>query len=114
MKYTIDSTDKSIGRVASEAATVLMGKKTTGYARNIVAPVEVHITNAARAKIGPKKMTDTVFRHHTGYRGNLKGVALKQFIAERGYRELFRKTVYGMLPRNKLRPKMIKNLYIFE
>ncbi|MEK7390874.1 MAG: uL13 family ribosomal protein [Patescibacteria group bacterium] len=114
MKYTIDSTNKSIGRVASEAATVLMGKKTTGYARNIIAPVEVHITNAAKVKMSSKKLSDTVFKHHTGYRGGLKEMALSQFLKEKGYRELFRKTVYGMLPTNKLRPKMIKNLYITE
>lgn len=114
MKYTIDSTNKSIGRVASEAAIILMGKKTTGYAKNVIAPVEVHIINAAKVRMGSKKLSNTIFRHHTGYRGNLKEMTLNRFLKEKSYRELFRKTIYGMLPTNKLRPKMIKNLYITE
>ncbi len=114
MKYTIDTANKSLGRVASEAATMLMGKKMTGYKRNAVAPVEVHISNASQVKISSKKLNDTVFRHHTGYRGNLKEVSIERFIKEKGYKELFRKTVYGMLPTNKLRAQMIKNLHVTE
>ena len=114
MKYTIDSANKSLGRVASEAATILMGKKTTAYARNIAPDVTVHITNASQVKMSSKKLADTVFKHHTGYRGSLKSVALTRFIKEKGYPELFRKTVYGMLPINKLRAKIIQNLHVSE
>lgn len=114
MKYTIDTANRSLGRVASEAALALMGKKTPDYERNTVAPVEVHITNASKVKISPKKLTDKMFRHHTGYRGNLKEVPMGRFITEKGYVELFKKTVYGMLPTNKLRAQMIKNLHVTE
>ncbi len=114
MKYTIDTANKSLGRVASEAATILMGKNTTGYSRNKITPVEVHITNAAQVKISAKNLNEKVFRHHTGYRGNLKEVSMDRFIKEKGYKELFRKTVYGMLPINKLRPQIIKNLHVTE
>ena len=113
MKHTIDTANKSLGRVASEAAVLLMGKNTTGYSRNKVTPVEVHITNAAQVKIAPKSL-DKVFRHHTGYRGSLKEVTMERFIKEKGYKELFRKTIYGMLPINKLRPQIIKNLHVTE
>ena len=114
MKYTIDTANKSLGRTASEAALALMGKKTADYKRNAVAPVEVHITNASKVRISPKKLTDKLFRHHTGYRGSLKEVPMGRFIEEKGFKELFRKTVYGMLPTNKLRAQMIKNLHITE
>lgn len=114
MKYTIDSTNKSLGRIATEAVTVLMGKNRTDFARNTVAPVEVVITNASKVNISSKKLADTVFKHHSGYRGGLKEVALDRFIKEKGYAELFRKTIWGMLPINKLRPKIIKNLHVTE
>lgn len=114
MKYTIDTANKSLGRTASEAAVILMGKKGTDYARNKISPVEVHITNASKVRISTKKLENKVFRHHTGYRGSLKEVGMDRFIKEKGYKELFRKTVWGMLPINKLRPKIIKNLYVTE
>lgn len=116
MKYEIDSMNKPLGRVASEAAVMLMGKKAGAgvYARNLVPKVEVHIKNASKVRISPKKMEDKLFRHHTGYRGSLKEVSMGQFIKERGYKELMRKTIYGMLPTNKLRPEMIKNLHVTE
>lgn len=114
MKFTIDSKNRTLGRVASEAAVILMGKKTPGYTRNKIAAVEVHVTNAAQIRIDTKKRNDTVFKHHTGYRGNLKGITMDRFIKEKGLRELVRKTVYGMLPTNKLRPEMIKNLHVTE
>jgi len=114
MKYTIDTTNKSLGRTASEAAVILMGKKSTDFARNKVTSVEVHITNASKVKMSSKKLSDTAFRHHTGYRGGLKEVSIDRYIKEKGYKELFRKTVWGMLPINKLRPKIIKNLYVTE
>lgn len=114
MKYNIDSTDKSLGRVATEAATILMGKNTPAYTRNTAPKVEVHITNASKVKLTSKKLEETVYKHHTGYRGNLKGITMGRFIEEKGYKELFRKTIYGMLPTNKLRAEMIKNLYVTE
>ncbi len=114
VKHTIDSTNKSLGRVAAQAAVLLMGKNRTDFARNTIAPVEVNITNASKVSISSKKMADTVFKHHSGYRGGLKEVDISRFIKEKGYPELFRKTVWGMLPINKLRPKIIKNLHVTE
>jgi len=114
MKYTIDSTNKTLGRVAAEAAVLLMGKNRTDFARNTIAPAEVEIVNASKVKISSKKMAETIFKHHSGYRGGLKEVKIDRFIAEKGYPELFRKTIWGMLPINKLRPKIIKNLHVTE
>lgn len=114
MKYVIDATNRPLGRIASEAATVLIGKKSPGYARNKIAPVEVLVENASKVKITAKKLNDKVYRHHTGYRGNLKEVKMSKFLETKGYKELVRRTVYGMLPINKLRPQIIKNLKVVE
>lgn len=114
MEYTIDTANKALGRSAAEAAHILMGKNTTKYARNKVPAVKVFVKNASQIKITSKKLDEMVFRHHTGYRGGLKEMNLDRFIKEKGYKELFRHTVNGMLPKNKLRAEMIKNLYVTE
>lgn len=114
MKYTIDAKGGRLGRVASEAASLLMGKNSPDFAKNKVADVKVHVTNASALEISPKKASMTKFYKHSGYPGGLKEISLDQYIKKHGYGELVRKTVYGMLPTNKLRAKMIKNLSVSE
>lgn len=114
MKHVIDATNKPVGRVATEAAMVLTGKTLTDFARNKIADVQVHVENASKIKVSTKKLSNKMFRHHTGYRGGLKEVPMGRFIDEKGHKELVRKTVYGMLPINKLRSRIIKNLHVTE
>lgn len=114
MEYTIDTANKALGRTAAEAAHILMGKNTTKFVRNKAPEVKVHIKNASQVKMTSKKLDEMLFRHHSGYRGGLKTMNLEQFIKEKGYKELFRHTVNGMLPKNKLRAIMIKNLHVTE
>jgi large subunit ribosomal protein L13 len=114
MKYTIDATEKKLGRVATEAAVLLMGKNTTTFARNIVPKVQVHITNASKAAITPKKLTEKEYLRYSGYPGGLKSRTMAQVVEKKGYGEVFRKAVYGMLPGNKLRSIMMKNLVVEE
>lgn len=114
MKYTIDAQDKKLGRVASEAAKMLMGKQTTAFARNIVPEVTVEIVNASKIILDPKKIRDTILVTYSGYPGGIKTKTVEQFLAKKGYAKLFEDTVYGMLPINKLRSKMIKNLVVTD
>ncbi len=114
MKYTIDAQDKKLGRVASEAAKFLIGKNSTAFARNIVPSVTVTIVNASKIKLDPKKTRDTILVTYSGYPGGIKSKSVEQFLAKKGYAKLFADTVYGMLPTNKLRSKMIKNLIVTD
>jgi len=112
--YTIDAHGKMIGRIASEAATYLMGKNTPEFAKNKIPKVSVTIVNASKANILDKKKKETIYTHYTGYPGGLRKLSMEQVIAKKGYQEIFRKAIYGMLPTNKLRSKMIKNLTVTE
>lgn len=112
MKYVIDAKGKALGRVASEAASLLTGKAVVAYKRNVVPAITVHVENASKIKISSKKLDQTEFRHHSGYRGGLKAQKISDFISKKGHKELMRKTVYGMLPINKLRRIVIKNLFV--
>lgn len=114
MEKNIDASNKSIGRVASEAALLLMSKDNVSYQRNVAPDIKVIINNASNALIHPKKMTDKMYKSYSGYPGGLKEVPMEKVIDKKGYSELFRKAVYGMLPTNKLRARMMKNLTINE
>ncbi len=114
MKYTIDAQHKKIGRVASEAATLLMGKNLPTYARNNAPQVSVVIVNCAKASIDSKKKDDKKYVTFTGFRGGINTETLSDLIARKGVSEAFERAVYRMLPSNSLRNKMMKNLTITE
>jgi large subunit ribosomal protein L13 len=115
MKYTFDATGKSLGRVASAAAKILIGKEsTTEYARNKVISVQVEIINASKAKFTEKKLRDTLHERYSGYPGGLKQLSAALVASKKGYSELFNLAVYGMLPGNRLRKERMKNLKVTE
>jgi len=111
-QHTIDATGKPLGRVASEAAMILMGKKKADYAPNVVAPEKVTIINASKAEISDKKLKTKQYENYTGYPGGFDLYSMEHVISKKGYGEVFKLAVYGMLPGNKLRSKMMKNLTI--
>ncbi|MEA2715109.1 MAG: large subunit ribosomal protein [Candidatus Parcubacteria bacterium] len=114
MKYTIDAQGKKIGRVASEAASVLMGKNSPAFAKNKVAAMTVLITNAGRTDMTALKKRRDVYVTYTGFRGGLNKETLGHLIDRRGMKEVYRRAVYRMLPNNKLRDRRMKNLLVTE
>lgn len=117
MKYTIDAADKKIGRIASEAAAILMGKKDVTFAKNTVANSKVEIINAKRAYITAKKKAGGVgddYVRYTGFRGGIKSQTLGEVIEIGGMKRVFELAVYSMLPKNKLRAPRLKNLTVKE
>ena len=113
MKYTIDATGKRIGRVASEAASLLMGKNISSFVRNAFpSEVSVEIINTSKSEIDQKKIRQKTYAKYSGYPGGLRHEKMSDLITKKGIGEVYRRAVYGMLPPNKLRPKMIKKLKI--
>ena len=113
-EYKIDATGKVIGRVATEAATALMGKDTVTYKANVAPAIKVYIENAGKAKIGLKKLEQKQYKSFSGHPGGLRLRTMKEVIHKHGYGRLFEHAVYGMLPSNKLRSIYMKNLIITE
>lgn len=111
---TIDAKNRSIGRVASEAAKALMGKDSVDFKNNAVKSEKVQIVNASKAKISQKKLLDKVYTRYTGYAGGLRSESLEKLLEKKGHTEVFRKAVSGMLPNNKLKKARIKNLVIID
>ncbi|ETB63784.1 TPA: 50S ribosomal protein L13 [Candidatus Nomurabacteria bacterium] len=110
--YTINAEGKTLGRVASEAAKSLMGKKSVDYTPNKVLDVEVIIENASKTKMTETRMKETLHERYSGYPGGLKFATNDTIIKKHGWKKLYELAVYNMLPGNKLRPKMMKLLVI--
>lgn len=111
---TFDAQNKAIGRLASDIASELMGKNETDFVRYKAPEKQVAVINLGKALVRPKKLRVTKHVRYSGYPGGLKESTLDYVIAKKGITEVFRKAVYGMLPKNKLRAQMIKRLTIEE
>jgi large subunit ribosomal protein L13 len=112
--YTIDAAGGSLGRVASEAASVLLGKKSAQYMQNEVMPVEVEIVNASKLVMTEKRIAGKEYTRYTGYPGGLRITSLANLLEKKGVGEALWKAVDGMIPRNKLRKERMKRLTITD
>ncbi len=113
-EYTIDATGQSLGRVATQAADFLRGKDQASFMNHIAPNVKVTIKNAAQVKLTGAKFTDKYYKHYTGHPGGMRYNTVEHVVSKKGYEEIFRHAVHGMLPDNKLKPIMMKNLIVTE
>ncbi|MEK7228232.1 MAG: 50S ribosomal protein L13 [Patescibacteria group bacterium] len=115
MEYTVDATNKSLGRVATEAAALLLGKNTTTFVKNATPGVTVNLTNASKIKIpNQKKLLEKTYNSFSGYPGGLKQNTMAHVISKKGYSEILTQAVKGMLPKNKLQTDLMKHLKVTE
>ena len=114
MNYTIDATNKTLGRLASEVAALLMGKNSTSFVRNQVSDNTVTVTNAAKLKVSPVKLERKIYKRYSGYPGGLTESKMAHVVAQKGYREIVTIAVKGMLPDNKLKKRFLKHLTVNE
>ena len=113
-KYTINAKDRVPGRVATEVAVLLMGKNRTDFARNRIPDVEVEVISSSQMSLSAKKLREKMYSSHSGFPGSLKRRSQNYIVKTKGAKEVLRRAVYGMLPKNKLRARMMKNLRIKE
>jgi large subunit ribosomal protein L13 len=107
----VDVKNKPLGRAASIVAALLRGKNQPNFRPNVAPDIKVTVVNVAEIKLSGKKAEQKQYKRYSGYPGGLKIIALKT-VFKKNPGEVFRKTVWGMLPKNKLRSRMIKNLII--
>jgi large subunit ribosomal protein L13 len=111
--HTIDATNRVLGRLATEIAVLLRGKNKSDFAPYKDIGDNVVVKNVERLNFSGKKMKQKKYYHHSGYLGGLKEVPLRKLF-EKNPAAVLEKAVSGMLPKNKLRPKMIKRLKIIK
>lgn len=106
---TIDATDRPLGRLAAEIATILRGKNKPTFQPNKDEGDLVVVKNIGQIKFSGKKFEKKKYYHHTRYPGGLREIPLKDLFAKNPA-EVLKKAVWGMLPKNRLRSEQIKRL----
>ena len=111
-KHIIDAKGRVPGRVATEVAVLLMGKNRTDFARNKIPDILVEVISCSQMLLVAKKLREKMYSSHSGFPGSLKRETQSHVVKTKGAREVLRRAVYGMLPKNKLRARMMNNLKI--
>lgn len=106
---TLDVKNRSLGRAASEVAVLLRGKNRPDFEPRIRPSHKVKILNVAGLKIHPTKLRTKTYTRYSGYPGGLHKENLGDLF-RKNPREVFRRAVWGMLPKNRSRKHIIKNL----
>ena len=111
MHYIIDAKNKPLGRLASEVAHILQGKKSASYEPNKPGTDTILVKNMSGITISGGKETKKIYYRHTGYMGHLYEKTFAMFFAK-SPEEVLRRTVENMLPRNFLRQNRMNRLTI--
>jgi large subunit ribosomal protein L13 len=110
--YLVDATGKTLGRLASEIAKILIGKHKPTYTPHVDGGDFVVVINAEKIHVTGKKLNQKVYYRHTLYPGGLKETTLRKMLQEKP-EEVIRLAVRGMLPKNKLRDRRMKRLKVY-
>lgn len=110
--YIVDAEGKTLGRLATEIATVLRGKHKVTFTPHVDGGDFVVVVNAEKVVLTGKKKKKKMYRYHTGYVGGLKEITYREMMAKKP-EEVVSHAVSGMLCKNKLRSRMMTRLRVF-
>lgn len=107
--HTIDAAGKILGKLAVEIALLLRGKNKQGFVHYKDMGDFITVENVGQIIMSGRKIEYKKYYRHSGYPGGFKEISVKK-VFEKNPSEVLRKSVLGMLPKNKLRPQQIKRL----
>jgi large subunit ribosomal protein L13 len=110
--YVVDAEGKTLGRLATQLADVLRGKRKPEYTPHCDTGDFVVVVNAAKIRVTGNKLNDKLYHRHSGYPGGLRTRTLADML-ERRPEEVIRKAVKGMLPRNRLARQQLRKLKVY-
>jgi large subunit ribosomal protein L13 len=110
--HVIDAQDVILGKLASKAAMLLMGKHKPIYTTFLDTGDHVVVINASKVRVSGRKEEDKLYRHFTGYPGGLVEKSLKRVRAEKPAR-MIEDAISGMLPKTKLGKQMFRKLKVY-
>ena len=105
----INAENQILGRLASRIALILRGKHSPAFQPHILSKEKVVVSNVDKIRFTGKKLEQKKYFHYSGYPGGLREKRMKE-VFEKNPNEVLRIAVLGMLPKNRLRKEMIKNL----
>ena len=108
----VDANDQNLGRLATQIATVLLGKHKPNFTPGVDTGDFVVVINCERVRVTGNKLDDKKYYRHSMYPGGLKTITLRQQL-EKHPERVIRSAVWGMLPHNKFGRKLIKKLKIY-
>jgi large subunit ribosomal protein L13 len=108
----VDANDRYLGRLATQIASLLLGKHKPGFTPGVEVGDFVIVVNAERIRVTGKKLDDKQYKHHTGYPGGIKSITLRQQLIQHPER-VIRSAVWGMIPHTKFGRSVIKRLKIY-
>lgn len=111
--YVVDAEGQTLGRLASEVATLLRGKHKPTYTPHVDTGDHVIIVNADKVRLTGKKLQNKKYYSHSGYPGGLKVKTAADMLNQRP-EKMLELTIKGMLPHNRLGRKMIKKLHVYR
>ena len=110
--YVIDAEGKTLGRLASEVASILRGKKKPIFTPNADCGDYVIVVNAEKIKVTGKKMDQKIYFRHSEYVGGVKTATLREML-QRHPERVIEMSVKGMLPKGPLGREMYKKLFVY-
>ena len=110
--HVIDAQEAILGKIASKAAMILMGKTKPSYTPFLDTGDHVIVLNAEKVRFTGRKEENKIYRHFTGYPGGLVETSLKRVRAEKPIR-IVEDAIFGMLPKTKLGKQMIRKLQVY-
>jgi len=110
--HVIDASDKILGRLATQVASLLMGKHKPTFSTHLDTGDFVVILNADKVRVTGKKAKQKIYYRHSGYPGGLKSISLEKMMQTNPTR-VIEYAVKGMLPHNRLGASMIKKLKVY-
>lgn len=110
--HVVDATGRTLGRLAAEVASLLMGKRKPIYAPHLDTGDYVVVINAAKVRVSGKKAKQKIYYGHSGYPGGLKSPAFEEVFSSYPTR-VIEHAVKGMLPHNRLGRAMFKKLRVY-
>ncbi|MGA0351266.1 MAG: 50S ribosomal protein L13 [Acholeplasmataceae bacterium] len=110
--FVVDAEDKTLGRLATEVASVLKGKHKPTYTPHVDSGDYVIVINAEKIKLTGKKWDQKLYYKHSGYSGGLTSRTAKETM-ERFPTRMVEKAIQGMLPHTKLGRAMAKKLFVY-
>lgn len=110
--YVIDAEGKTLGRLCTEAASILRGKKKPIFTPHVDTGDYVIIINAEKIEVTGRKREKKIYKHYTGYPGGLREVTFEKLQAKKP-EEIIRHAVKGMMPKGKLGREMFRKLKVY-
>ena len=110
--YVVDAEGQTLGRLASQIATVLRGKNKPTYTPHMDCGDYVIVVNAEKIKVTGKKLDQKIYYHHSEYIGGMKETTLREKLAKKP-EQVIELAVKGMLPKGPLGRQMYKKLFVY-